>query len=82
MASISSFHVSSTYRLTTVFDPFLMGAILVWKLLIPNILVAVAYGAVQRAVRLSPNAAFLLVTCLSELITLNFFFLVQDSGSW
>lgn len=82
VASISSFTVSSTYRFTTVFAPFLMGVILVWKLLIPNIVVALAYACVQHRAALPPQAAFLLVTCLSEVITLNFFFLVQDSGSW
>jgi phosphatidylinositol glycan class N len=82
VASISSFEISSTYRFTTVFAPFLMGVILIWKLLIPNILVAVAYACVQRAVGLSARAAFLLVMLLSEVIALNFFFLVQDSGSW
>jgi phosphatidylinositol glycan class N len=82
VASISSFEISSTYRFTTVFAPFLMGVILIWKILIPNVLVAVAYACVQRAVGLSPRAAFLLVMLVSEVIALNFFFLVQDSGSW
>jgi phosphatidylinositol glycan class N len=82
VASISSFEISSTYRFTTVFAPFLMGLILGWKLLLPNVLVAVAFACVQQLTLLPLRAAFLIVTLLSEVIALNFFFLVQDHGSW
>lgn len=82
VASISSFEISSTYRFTTVFAPFLMALILIWKILLPNILVATAFACVQQLTLLPARAAFLLVMLLSEVIALNFFFLVQDSGSW
>jgi phosphatidylinositol glycan class N len=38
--SLSSFEISSTYRLVTVFNPFLMGALLALKALLPFVLIS------------------------------------------
>jgi phosphatidylinositol glycan class N len=42
IASVASFEISSVYRFTTRFNPFLMGGLLVHKVLIPMTTVAVA----------------------------------------
>lgn len=42
VASMSSFEISSTYRFVTIFAPFLMGALLIFKILIPFVVVICA----------------------------------------
>ncbi|RKP36392.1 GPI ethanolamine phosphate transferase [Dimargaris cristalligena] len=82
VASISSFSLEAVYRLTTIFDPFLMGALLIFKILIPFFLLSTVLGVINRIKRLPPMAMFLLVLATTDIMTLNFFYLVKDTGSW
>ncbi|XP_032816660.2 GPI ethanolamine phosphate transferase 1 isoform X1 [Petromyzon marinus] len=82
IASINSFDPASVYCFTTVFSPFVMGALMMWKILIPFIVVMCAFEAVQDCTRLSSKSLFLIVLILSDIMAVHFFFLVQDYGSW
>ncbi|RKO98174.1 hypothetical protein CXG81DRAFT_9583 [Caulochytrium protostelioides] len=82
VASLSSFSLSSVYRFTTVFDPFLMSVLLLYKILIPFFLLSAVLGVLSRSLRLPPFSLFLLVVGTTDVMTLNFFFLVRDDGSW
>ncbi|CAG8505782.1 7461_t:CDS:10 [Paraglomus brasilianum] len=82
VASLSSFSLQSVYRLTTVFDPFLMGALLLLKLLIPFFIVTSAVYIINKALGLPSFSLCLLVISTSDVMTLNFFYLVRDDGSW
>lgn len=82
MASISSFTLSSVYRFMTVFAPFPMAALLILKLLLPFALLAAAFGVLSRRSGTPPFALALLVVATTDVMTLNFFFLVRDHGSW
>ncbi|KAJ0396969.1 hypothetical protein P43SY_008631 [Pythium insidiosum] len=86
VASMSSFEISSTYRFVTVFSPFLMGALLVVKILIPFLVVAVAFHALVSSASAShspsPARYFLLVVGMSDVLALQFLFLVRNEGSW
>ena len=82
IASVSSFSLESVYRFTTIFNPFLMGAFLILKILIPFFLLSSVFGILSRILHLPSFSLFLLVLCTTDIMTLNFFFLVRDTGSW
>ncbi|KAL5038050.1 Glycosyl phosphatidyl inositol anchor synthesis, variant 2 [Batrachochytrium dendrobatidis] len=82
IASLSSFSLESVYRFTTVFNPFLMAALLVLKILIPFFLLSSVFAILSRVLDLSSFSLFLLVLSTTDIMTLNFFFLVRDDGSW
>ncbi|XP_070077259.1 GPI ethanolamine phosphate transferase 1 isoform X11 [Equus caballus] len=82
IASVNSFDVTSVYCFLTVFSPFIMGALMMWKILIPFVLVMCAFEAVQLTTQLSSKGLFLMVLVISDIMALHFFFLVRDYGSW
>jgi phosphatidylinositol glycan class N len=79
VASLSSFSLQSVYRLTTIFNPFLMGGLLILKILIPFFIVSSIFSVLNKSIGLSPFSLFLLVLSISDIMTLNFFYL---DGSW
>ncbi|XP_078395767.1 GPI ethanolamine phosphate transferase 1 [Cetorhinus maximus] len=82
IASINSFDPASVYCFLTVFNPFVMGALMMWKILIPFVIVMCAFESIQVSTRLSSNSLFLIVLVISDIMALHFFFLVKDYGSW
>ncbi|XP_053876062.1 GPI ethanolamine phosphate transferase 1 isoform X3 [Malaclemys terrapin pileata] len=82
IASVNSFDPASICCFLTVFNPFIMGSLLVWKIVIPFVLVSCAFEAVQVTTQLSSKSLFLIVLVISDLMALHFFFLVKDYGSW
>ncbi|KAL7140851.1 hypothetical protein ABFS83_08G014900 [Erythranthe nasuta] len=81
-ASIASFEISSVYRFITVFSPFLMAALLIFKLLIPFLLVICTFTAITKLLRVPQLGCYFLVIICSDVMTVHFFFLVQNTGSW
>lgn len=81
-ASIASFEISSVYRFITIFSPFLMAALLIFKLLIPFILVICAFSAITKLVQVPLLGCYFLVILCSDVMTIHFFFLVRNKGSW
>jgi len=82
IASINSFDPSFISSFVTVFNPFLMGGLLLVKILIPLLVVAVALKAVQVMTMVPIKGLFLLILFISDAMALHFFFLVKDDGSW
>jgi phosphatidylinositol glycan class N len=61
IASIASFSAASVYRFTTLFNPFLMGGLLVVKIMIPFFILSAVLRVVSKSVALPPFSLFLLV---------------------
>ncbi|RKP23341.1 Phosphatidylinositolglycan class N-domain-containing protein [Syncephalis pseudoplumigaleata] len=59
-----------------------MAALLIFKILIPFFILSAIFGVAGRALDLPPFSLFLLVLSTTDVMTLNFFFLVRDDGSW
>lgn len=82
VASVSSFSLDSVYRLIPIFDPFSQGALLIVKLMIPFALVSANLGMLNKRLGVAPSALFMVVMAISDILTLYFFWVVKDEGSW
>ncbi|KAJ7201338.1 Phosphatidylinositolglycan class N-domain-containing protein, partial [Mycena pura] len=82
VASISSFYLSPVYRLVPVFNPFAMALLLIFKIVVPYIILSMTFAALNDALHLPPFSLFLVALTLTDGMTLTFFFNVTDTGSW
>jgi len=83
IASISSFEIASTYRFLTVFHPWVMAVLLLLKIFLLFAIVAIASTITTQYIIKAPIASlFLMVLALTNIMALNFFLMIKDSGSW
>ena len=82
IASISSFSLDSVSRLIPVFNPFSQTALLLFKILVPFAVISANLGILNHRLGVAPSALFMIVMAISDVMTLNFFFMVRDEGSW
>lgn len=82
VASVSSFSLESVNRLIPVFDPFSQGALLIVKLMIPFALISANLGVLNKKLGVAPSSLFMVVMAASDILTLYFFWVVKDEGSW
>lgn len=82
VASISAFSLESVNRLIPVFDPFSQGALLILKLMVPFALISANLGILNKRLGVAPSALFMVVMAISDFLTLHFFWVVKDEGSW
>lgn len=82
VASVSSFSLESVNRLLPIFDPFSQGALLILKLMIPFVLISANLGILNKRLGVAPSALFMVVMPISDILTLYFFWVVKDEGSW
>lgn len=82
VASISTFSLESVRRLIPVFNPFAQTALLLFQILIPFTIISANLGILNRRLEVAPSALFMVVMSISDVMTLNFFYMVRDEGSW
>lgn len=82
IASISSFSLEAVSRLIPVFDPFSQGALLIFKILVPFAIISANLGILNKRLGVPPSALFMVVMAIGDVMTLNFFYMVRDEGSW
>lgn len=82
IGSVSSFSLDAVYRLVPVFDPFSQGVLLMLKLLVPFAALSANFGLLNRRLGVAPSALFMVVMAVSDVMTLSFFYMVKDEGSW
>lgn len=82
VASISSFYLEPVYRLVPIFNPFLMAALLIFKIVCPYVILSVAFATLNARLHLPPFSLFLVALTLTDGMTMTFFLNVTDTGSW
>ncbi|KAJ3961052.1 Glycosyl phosphatidyl inositol anchor synthesis [Colletotrichum tropicale] len=82
VASVSSFSLDAVYRLIPIFDPFSQGILLILKLMIPFALISANLGILNARLGVAPSSLFMVVMAISDVLTLYFFWVVKDEGSW
>ena len=82
IASINTFDPSTVYCFLTVFSPFVMGSLILLKMVIPFVYVSCAYNSIVTLLGQCMRNSLLLMLIMTDIMALNFFFLVRDSGSW
>ncbi|CAE6447867.1 unnamed protein product [Rhizoctonia solani] len=82
VASVSSFYLEPVYRLIPVFNPFFMASLLIFKIIAPYVMLSTIFATLNRRVALPPFALFKVALGLTDVMSLTFFYLVRDTGSW
>jgi GPI ethanolamine phosphate transferase 1 len=82
IASVSSFSLDAVSRLIPVFDPFSQAALLILKILAPFVILSAAMGVLNKRLGFAPGALFMGLIVFGDWLTINFFWMVRDEGSW
>ena len=53
-----------------------------YKIMVPFACISAALGILNRRLGLQSSALFMVVMAVSDIMTLNFFWMVKDEGSW
>ncbi|KAL2311887.1 hypothetical protein POMI540_4611 [Schizosaccharomyces pombe] len=82
VASLSTFALDSVKRFIPVFNPVTQGALLMYTILVPFIALSAAFGIMNKRLGGIQQVTFFLAVGMADIVTINFFYLVKDEGSW
>jgi len=82
ISSVSSFELKSVYRFMAVFNPFLMGGMLLFKIALPFVLVVATFRTITTLENINKTAVLCLLLILADIKSMHFFFGIRTEGSW
>lgn len=82
IASLNSFDPAWVRCFLTVFHPFLMSSLILFKTIIPFLMVTCSMRALTVMLKLRPDQLFIIVLIYCNLMGLNFLFFIKNKGSW
>ncbi|KAH0582173.1 hypothetical protein H2248_011824 [Termitomyces sp. 'cryptogamus'] len=80
--SISSFYLEPVYRLITIYSPFSVAGLIIFKVVAPYIMLAMASALLNHFLSFPPCSILVISLMLSNGMTIALFFDVHDTGSW
>ncbi|VDK86598.1 unnamed protein product [Litomosoides sigmodontis] len=82
IASLNSFNPSFLRCFISVFSPFTMTAMLIFKISLPILAVAFTYAVIVRLKKILIAKLSMILLIISDAMALIFFFRLVDEGSW
>ncbi|XP_055594011.1 GPI ethanolamine phosphate transferase 1 [Uranotaenia lowii] len=82
MATVSSFDPNWVRFFVTTFSPFTMAGLIVFKLIIPIYIAICVLKSLQIITAVKAESLFLLIFIACDLMCLQFFYLIKNTGSW
>ncbi|KAH0832285.1 Phosphatidylinositolglycan class N-domain-containing protein [Lanmaoa asiatica] len=76
----SSFFLEPVYRLVTIYNPFLVMVLLIFKILVPYMILSLVLATLSARLRLPPFSLLFVALTLTDGMTLTFFLNVTDTG--
>lgn len=82
IASINSFDPSIGRCFVSVFSPFIIMGLVLFKILAPILLTCCSFYLTSIKLKIPPINVFALMLAMSNMMGLHFLFLIKNTGSW
>lgn len=82
IASLNSFDPTWVRCFITMFSPFLMTALILWKTIIPFLIVTCTFRGINVVLGVSAEKLFFIIMIFSDAMGIHFLHLVTNRGSW